>query len=142
MLLEGGYCVISDGVKDEFFPCLFDAQVIPVTLLLDFVLRHKLFVRGCCVAGIEGICGVCSWVGGYRVGPGGIANEEPVLAFGDCSCQMAVLLSLIVVMGLHHDEDSVKLVLEFVNGLQGEHVVEACQFIPKVDEPVIHFVQC
>ena len=36
----------------------------------------------------------------YRVGPGGVADDEPVLALGDRTRQMAVLLSLIVVMGL------------------------------------------
>jgi hypothetical protein len=61
--LEGGNCVIADGIKDEFLPRLFNAQVIPVALLLDFVLHHKLFAHGCLVAGVEGICGVRSWVG-------------------------------------------------------------------------------
>jgi hypothetical protein len=129
LLLEGSNCVVPNCIKDEFLPCLFNVQVIPVTLLLDFVLCHELFASGCCIAGIEGICGVRSWVGGYRVGPGGIANDEPVLAFGDCTCQMALLLSLSVVMGLCHGEDSTKLVLEFVNGLQGDHAIEASQFV-------------
>ncbi len=86
-----GDCIIADGVKNEFLPCLFDVQVIPVTLLLDFVLCHELFARGSCIAGTEGICGVRSWVGGYRVGPSGIADDKPVLAFRDCTCQMAIL---------------------------------------------------
>jgi hypothetical protein len=51
------------------------------------------------------------------MGPGGIADDKPVLAFGDCTCQMAILLSLSVVMGLRHSEDSAKLVLEFVDSL-------------------------
>jgi hypothetical protein len=100
LLLVGGDCIVSDGVKDEFLPRLFNIQVIPVTFLLGFVLYYELFAPGCCVAGNEGICGVCSWVGGYRVGPGGVAAEKPVLAYGDCTCQMAVLLSLSVVMGV------------------------------------------
>jgi hypothetical protein len=74
------------------------------------------------------------------VGPGGIANDKPVLAFGDCTCQMAIFLSLSVVMGLCHGEDSAKLVLRFVDGLQSDHAIEACQFVPELDEPIIHFV--
>jgi hypothetical protein len=96
LFLEGSNCVIANCVKDEFLPCLFDVQVIPVTLLLDFVLCHELFACGFHIASIEGICGVRSWVGGYPVGPGGIANDEPVLAFEDRTCQMAILLSLSV----------------------------------------------
>ncbi len=76
------------------------------------------------------------------MGPGGIANDEPVLDFGDRTCQMAVLLSLIVVMGLYHGEDSAELVLEFVNCLRSDHAVEACQFVPKVDERVVRLVRC
>jgi hypothetical protein len=142
LVLEGGDCVVANGVKDEFLPRLFDAQVIPVTLLLDFVLPHKLFACGCRVAGIEGICRVRSSVGGYRVGPGGVANDKSVLAFGDCTCQVARLLSLSVVMGLFNGEDSAELVLGFVNSLQGDQAIEACQFVPKVDEHDICFVQC
>ncbi len=140
MLLEWGNCIVTDGVKDEFLPCLFGIQVIPVTLLLDFVLCHEQSAHGCRIAGTEGICGVRSWVSGYNVGLGGIANDKPVLAFGDCTCQMAILLSLSVVMGLRHGEDSAKLVLEFVDGLRGDHAVEASQFVPKLDEHIIHFI--
>ncbi len=74
------------------------------------------------------------------MGPGGIADDKHILAFGDCTCQMAVLLSLSVVMGLCHGEDSTKRVLKFVDGLWSDHAVEACQFVPKVDECVVRFV--
>ncbi len=76
------------------------------------------------------------------MGLGGIANDKPVLAFRDCTCQMAVLLSLNVVMGLCHGEDSAKLVLEFVDGLRSDHAVGACQFVPELDEHIVRFVQC
>jgi hypothetical protein len=76
------------------------------------------------------------------VGRGGIANDEPVLAFGDCTCQMAVLLSLSVVMVLCHGEDSAELVLKFVDGLRGDHTVEASQFVPKLDERIVRFARC
>ncbi len=79
-------------------------------------------------------------VGEYRMGPGGIANDKPVLAFGDCTCQMAILLSLSVVVGLCHGEDSTKLVLKFVDGLRGDHAIEASQFVPKLDEHIVCFV--
>jgi hypothetical protein len=142
LLFEGGNCVVANSVQDEFLPHLFNVQVIPVTLLLDFVLHHKLFAQGCRFAGIEGICGVCSWVGRYRMGPGGIANDEPVLAFGDYACQMAVLLPLSVVMGLQQGEDFAELVLKFVDGLRSDYAAEACQFVLKVDELVVCFVRC
>ncbi len=71
---------------------------------------------------------------------GGIANDKPVLAFGDCTCQMAVFLSLSVVMGLCHGEDSAELVLEFVDSLRGDHAIEASQFVPKLDERIVCFV--
>ncbi len=77
---------------------------------------------------------------GYRVGPGGVANDKPVIAFSDCTCQMAVLLSLSVVMGLCHGEDSAGLVLKDVDGLQDDHAFEASQFVPKLDERIIRFV--
>ncbi len=76
------------------------------------------------------------------MGLGGIADDKPVLAFGDCTCQMAVLLSLSVVMGLWHGEDSAKLVLEFVDCLQNDQAIEACQFVQKVYEHVVRFIQC
>ncbi len=140
LLLEGHDRVVANYVKDEFLPCLFDVQVIPVTVLLDFVLCHKLFACGCRITGIEGICGVRSWVGGYRVGPGGVANDKPVLALGDRTCQMAVLLSLSVGIGLCHGEDSTELVLELFDSLWGDHAVEASQFVPKLDEHIVRFV--
>jgi hypothetical protein len=43
-------------------------------------------------------------------------------------------------MGLCHGEDSAKLILEFVDGLQGDHAVEASQFVPKLDEHIVRFV--
>ncbi len=76
------------------------------------------------------------------MGPGGVANDEPVLAFGDCTCQMALLLFLSVVMGLRHGEDSAKLVLKFVDGLRGDHIIEGSQFVPKFDERIVFFVRC
>ena len=53
---------------------------------------------------------------------------------------MAVLLSLSVVMGLRHGEDSAKLDLESVDSLRGDHAIEASQFVPKLDEHIVRFV--
>ncbi len=55
---------------------------------------------------------------------------------------MAVLLSLSVVMGLCHGEDSAELVLEFVDGLRGDYAIEASQFVPKFDAHIVRFVRC
>ncbi len=49
-------------------------------------------------------------------------------------------LSLSVVMGLCHGEDSAKLVLEFGDGLRGDHAIEASQFVLKLDERIVRFV--
>ncbi len=35
---------------------------------------------------------------------------------------------------------SAELVLKFVDGLRGDHVVEASQFVPKLDEHIVSFV--
>jgi hypothetical protein len=112
LLLEWRHRIVAAGVQDEFLSRLFDAQVVPLALLFDLVLRHELFSRRGCIACCEGVCRVCSWVGRYHVVPGGAADDEPVLALGDHTRQMAVLLSLLVVVGLRHSEYSAKLVFE------------------------------
>ena len=67
------------------------------------------------------------------MGPGGVADDDPVLVLGDRTCQMAILLSLIVVVGLCHGEDSAELIFELVDGLWRDHSIEACQFVAEVD---------
>ena len=47
--------------------------------------------------------------------------------------QMAVFLTLVVVVGLRHSEDTAELIFELVNGLRRDHAVEACQFVAEVD---------
>jgi hypothetical protein len=88
LLLEGGYGVVADGVKDEFLSGLFDAEIVAVALLRDLVLRNKLLASCCCVSRVECIDGVRSWVGWYRVCPGCIADDKPILGFGDPAGQV------------------------------------------------------
>jgi len=76
------------------------------------------------------------------VGPGGIANDEPVLALGDRTRQMAILLSLFVVMGLRHGEYSAELVFKLVDGLRRDHAVKACQLVTEGDECIVRVVRC
>ncbi len=71
------------------------------------------------------------------MGPGGIANDEPVLTLGDRTRQMAVLLSLIVVMGLCYSEYSAELVFELVDGLRRDQAVEAWQLVVEGDECMV-----
>ena len=71
------------------------------------------------------------------MGPSGITNDDPVLSFGDSTRQMAILLSLGVVVGFCHGEYSANLVLEFVDGLWGDCTVEACQLVAEADEHVV-----
>ena len=82
LLIEWRHSIVTDGIQDEFLSCLFDAQVVPVALLFDLVLRHELLARCGCIACCEGIGRVCSWIERYRVGPGGIIDDEPVLTLG------------------------------------------------------------
>ncbi len=120
--------------------CLFDAQIVSVALLFDLVLHYKLLAHCSCNASGEGIGRVCSWVGWYHVCPCRIAHDEPILALRDHTCQMAVLLSLIAVMGLHHGEDSTELILEFVNGLRCDYAIEACEFVLEGDKCVVRIM--
>ena len=76
------------------------------------------------------------------MGPGGIANDKPVLALGDRTRQMAILLSLFVVMGLRHGEYSAELVFELVDGLRRDHAVEGCQLVVEGDECIVRIVRC
>ena len=142
LLLEWRHRIVADGVQDEFLARLFDAQVVPVAFLFDLVLRHELLGRHGCIVCCEGVGRVCAWIDWCRVVPGGIADDEPVLALGDRNLQMAVLLSLIVVMGLRHSEYSAKLVFELVDGLRHDHAVEVCQLVAEGDVCIVRVERC
>ncbi len=43
--LEGGYGILADCVQNEFLPHFFNAEVVVVTLLFNFVLCHILLAR-------------------------------------------------------------------------------------------------
>ncbi len=111
LFLEWRHCIVANSVQDEFLACLFEAQVVLVVLLFNFVLRHELLACCGCITCCKGVGRVCAWIDWYRVGPGWVSDDEPVLTFGDCTCQMAVLLSLFVVMGFYRVEYTAKLVL-------------------------------
>ena len=76
------------------------------------------------------------------MGPGGIANDKPVLALGDRTRQMAILLSLFIVMGLCHGEYSAELVFELADSLWRDHAIEACQLVAEGDECIVCVVRC
>ncbi len=82
LLLEWRHCIVADGVQDEFLARLFDAQVVPVALLSDLVLRHELLARRGCIACCKGVGRVCAWIERYRVGPGGVAMTSLYLLSG------------------------------------------------------------
>ena len=71
------------------------------------------------------------------MGSSGVTDDNPVLSFGDCTCQMAVLVSLGVVVGFCHSEYSANCILEFVDDLWGDRAVEACQLVVEADEHVV-----
>ncbi len=102
-------------------------------ILFYFVLCDKLFACRGCIASAEGVSGVRAWVGWNRVCPFGIVDHKPILGFGDRAGQMAVFLTVGIVVGLCHGEDSAKLVFELVDGLWHDHAVETCQFVAEVD---------
>ena len=128
-LLEWRHRIVANGVQDEFLACLFNAQVIPVVPLLNFVLPHKLLAHCGCITCCKGIGKVCAWIDWYHVGQSWVSNDKPVLTFGDCTCQMAVLMSLFVVMGFRHSEYTAEFVFELVNGLRHDHAVQASQLV-------------
>jgi hypothetical protein len=111
-----------------------------VDLLLDLVLRDILFAEGHCIAVVDGISGVRTRVGWYHLSPGHIVDDECLLAFWDCTGQMAVLLSLLIVMGIHHSEDSAELVFKLVDGLQGHHAIEVCQLVLEGNERIVRLI--
>jgi len=76
LLLEWRHRIAADGLQDEFLARLFDAQVVPVALLFDLVLRLELLACHGCIACCEGIGRVCAWMERYRVGPGDVADDN------------------------------------------------------------------
>ena len=75
------------------------------------------------------------------MGPSGITNDDPVLSFGDSTRQMAILLSLGVVVGFCHGEYSANLVLKFVSSLWDDCAIEACQLVAEANERVVRVRQ-
>ncbi len=77
------------------------------------------------------------------MGPGGVGDDEPILCLGYCTGQMALLLSLVIVVSLCHGEDSAELVFEFVDGLRRDRAfVDTCHFFAEVDQGVVRVVRC
>jgi hypothetical protein len=71
------------------------------------------------------------------VGPRCVFNDKPVLWLGDGAGKVSILLTLLIVVCFCNREDPAELIFESVDSLQGDHAIEACQFVAEVDQRVI-----
>ncbi len=68
--------------------------------------------------------------------PRRVSNDKPVFWLGDGVGKMSIFLTLLVVVCLCDCEDPAKLIFKSVNSLQGDHAIEACQFVAEGDQRV------
>ena len=73
----------------------------------------------------------------YGVGPRRVSDDKPVLWLGDGAGKVSIFLTLLIVVCFCNREDPAKLIFESVNGLRGDHAVEACQFVSEGDQRVV-----
>jgi hypothetical protein len=74
-----------------------------------------------------------------------ISDDKPVLWLGDGAGKVSIFLTLLVLMCFCNHEDPAKLMFKSVDGLRGDHAVEACQFVVEGDQHVrgcIAFGEC
>ncbi len=71
------------------------------------------------------------------MGPCCISDDEPVFWLGDGAGKVSILLTLLIVVCFCNREDPAKLIFKSVNGLRGNHAVEACQFVSEGDQHVV-----
>ncbi len=71
------------------------------------------------------------------MGPRRVSNDEPVFWLGDGAGKVSILLTLLIVVCFCNPEDPAKLIFESVDGLRGDHTIEACQFVAEGDQRVI-----
>ncbi len=63
------------------------------------------------------------------MGPRFAFNDEPVLWLRVGTGKVSTFLTLLVVVCFCNCEDFAELIFDSVNGLWGDHAVEACQFV-------------
>ena len=88
------------------------------------MLCDELFPLRRCIAHAEGSCQIGAGVGRCRVGPGIVADDNPVLFLRDDTCQVAILLAFHVVVHFDQRADTAKLVFKFVHAFWHDDAVE------------------
>ncbi len=71
------------------------------------------------------------------MGPCCVSDDEPVIWLGDGTGKMSIFLTLLIAVCFCNREDPAELIFESVDGLRGDHAVEACQFVTEGDQHVI-----
>ncbi len=89
------------------------------------MLGKELFALRRCVAHVKGGCRIGAGVGRCRVGPGVVADDNPVFFLGYDACQVAILLAFHVVVRFDQRADTAKLVFKFVNAFWRDDAIEA-----------------
>ncbi len=74
------------------------------------------------------------------MGPRCVPNDKPVLRLGDGAGEVTMFLPLLIVVHFCNHEYSAKLIFESVDGLWGDHAVEACQFVAKRNQHVVGLI--
>ncbi len=69
--------------------------------------------------------------------PRRVSDDKPVLWLGDGTGKVSIFLTLLVVVCFCNREDPAELNFESVNGVRGDHTVEACQFVAEGDQHVV-----
>jgi hypothetical protein len=101
------------------------------------VLCHILFLLCGCVSNCQRCHGVHAWVGRYGVDPCRISDDKPVLWLGDGAGKVSIFLTLLVVVCFCDHEDPAKPIFESVDGLRGDHAIEASQFVAEGEQCVV-----
>ncbi len=69
--------------------------------------------------------------------PHHVSNDKHVLWLGDDAGKVCIFLTLLVLVCFCNSKYPAELIFESVNGLPGDHAVEACQFVAKGNQPVV-----
>jgi hypothetical protein len=89
------------------------------------VLGDKLFPLHCRIAHAKGGCRIGARDNRCRVGPGVVADNNPVFSLRDDACQVAILFAFRVVVCFDQCADTAKLVFEFVDTFWSDDAFEA-----------------
>ena len=89
------------------------------------MLGNKLFALRRRIAHAKGSCQIGAGVGRCRVGPGVVADDNPVFLLWHDACQVAILLAFRVVVRFDQRADTAELVFKFVDAFWHDDAIEA-----------------